>query len=301
MYKQNFVMSIKVADKFLQETKDGEVFLPFLSEYSIFLKNKNNRRAVVKVEIDGKDILNGNQLVIPANSSVDLERFIENDLNEGRKFRFIEKTKGIVDYRGHQPEDGLIKISFKYEKKQELNNKFEKGLTPLQRAVKEINPTWIYDSGPTSIMTDMAINSKGFLNNGPNTYNELYSSQINIATNCGLCDERLDSMKRISLDFSVIDDVPLKDGHPFVNTHKNIEGITVKGSHSEQKFRKTFFIETDEEEYIMIIKLKGSLDEEIKVSEPITKKSKKICPSCGKKWDFLFTYCPDDSTFLENE
>lgn len=51
----------------------------------------------------------------------------------------------------------------------------------------------------------------------------------------------------------------------------------------------------------MIIKLKSKTKNDSEIIEPVTKKSKKVCTSCGKKWPYEYTYCPNDTTFLENE
>jgi len=114
MYNNQFVATIKVAGKVLRENRDA-VQLPFSEEYVIHLKNLSNRRAVVNVEIDGHDVLNGHGLVIDANTSLDLERFVGDSMYEGRKFKFIERTAAVEQHRGIGAEDGIIRISFRYE------------------------------------------------------------------------------------------------------------------------------------------------------------------------------------------
>ena len=116
MYKNNLVTAISCEDKFLHETKDGEVFLPFQTEYSIFIKNKNTRKALISVYIDGKDVLNGNKLILNSQDSINLERFVTEDLDKGNKFKFIKKTEAIINHRGNFPEDSLVELRFKFEK-----------------------------------------------------------------------------------------------------------------------------------------------------------------------------------------
>jgi hypothetical protein len=77
VYQNKLVAAIKVAGKILRETSDT-VILPFGCEYSILLKNLDSRRVTVKVSVDGKDATEGTWLVIPANSDIELERFIHN-------------------------------------------------------------------------------------------------------------------------------------------------------------------------------------------------------------------------------
>ena len=49
---------------------------------------------------------------------LDLERFVEGySMSSGPKFKFIEKTQEISDFRGDKAEDGLIRIEFQFENK----------------------------------------------------------------------------------------------------------------------------------------------------------------------------------------
>ena len=63
------------------------------------------------------DATGGTQLIIPANGSIDFERFIKDgNFDQGLKFKFIERTKKIEDGpRGIGAEDGLIRIQFEFE------------------------------------------------------------------------------------------------------------------------------------------------------------------------------------------
>lgn len=115
MHKNNFVVCVKVGNKILRETKDV-VPLPFGTEYKVFLKNIDSRRAMAKVTIDGDDIMGERWLVLEPNDSLDLERFVRNgNLNEGNRLKFIERTKAVEEGRGVKAEDGLIRVEFKFE------------------------------------------------------------------------------------------------------------------------------------------------------------------------------------------
>lgn len=116
MFNKQLVTCIKVAGKVLKEQKD-KVFLPFGAEYSIFLKNLNSLRVAVRLEIDGKSVTDGQDLIIQPNSSIDIERFIKNgNLHSGNKFKFIERTGKVEAHRGVQAEDGLLRVEFQFEK-----------------------------------------------------------------------------------------------------------------------------------------------------------------------------------------
>lgn len=114
VYRKQFALAIKHEGKILRE--DGEkVYLPFGSEYKIVLKNLNSSKAQVKVFIDGEDVTNG-ALIVNPNTSIDLERFIGKDLNKGNRFKFIERSERIEDYRGIRIDDGLVRIEYQFER-----------------------------------------------------------------------------------------------------------------------------------------------------------------------------------------
>lgn len=114
VHNQKFVASIKTGAKFLREYSDRDsnhkIYIPFGSEYSIYLKNLHSQLAVVDISIDGRDVIDG--LIVDGSSNVELERFYDVD----RKFKFIEKTDKIRDHRGENPEDGLVVIKYKFQK-----------------------------------------------------------------------------------------------------------------------------------------------------------------------------------------
>lgn len=115
VYKNNFVAVVKCEGKILREKLGNEVRLPFGSEYSILLKNKDARRAVVTVEIDGQDVFNGNKLIVNGNEDQEVKGFM-NNMSEINRFKFINKTEEIQDYRGDKVDDGLIRITYQFEK-----------------------------------------------------------------------------------------------------------------------------------------------------------------------------------------
>lgn len=115
MYQSKLVASLKANGKILREFKDT-VYIPFSSEYSILLKNLNTVRALVNVFIDGENVVSGG-LVLNAGQEIDLERSIKNNnLNEGNKFKFIERTGNIEKHRGIKLEDGIIRVEYQFER-----------------------------------------------------------------------------------------------------------------------------------------------------------------------------------------
>jgi hypothetical protein len=114
MYSNNFAAAIKVNGKILREFGDT-VYLPFGSEYEIRLKNLDLNRAKVNIQIDGETVTS-NDIILEPNETFDLERFIRyGNLQEGNKFKFIERTSKIEQHRGVKLEDGLITITYEFE------------------------------------------------------------------------------------------------------------------------------------------------------------------------------------------
>ena len=115
MYKNKLVCCILVDGKILREFKD-EVYIPYGSEYSVMIKNLNFVRASVKIEIDGKPVFENNQaLVVAANSKTVVERFVSNN-NAGNRFKFVQRTDAVEKHMGVGAEDGLLRVSFQFEK-----------------------------------------------------------------------------------------------------------------------------------------------------------------------------------------
>lgn len=110
MYKSKLVAAIKVNGQTLRE--EGEtVRLPFGSEYSLYFQNLNySQRCVLSITADGSSIT-GEGLVLGAGETATLEH----PVGDQRRFKFIERTAGIENYRGINPNDGLIVINYQFE------------------------------------------------------------------------------------------------------------------------------------------------------------------------------------------
>ena len=114
MYHEKFVTALKVDGQFLRD-ENGVVKIPFDSAYSLYLKNLESRTAVVGVSIDGKDVLDGNRLVVESNSSMDLLGFMDGQ-RVRNKFKFVELTKEVEKDLGYDPSDSLVRIEVWYKK-----------------------------------------------------------------------------------------------------------------------------------------------------------------------------------------
>lgn len=137
MYNNNFVAVVKHGGRILREN-GGVVRLPFGSDYSILLKNKDSRKAVVNVEIDDEDVATG--VIVSGNDSVELKGAL-NGLSVNNCFRFIQKTREISNYRGDRPGDGLIRVEYKFEEYKVVQ-------TPIKY---RRNDVWTYYNSPNEV------------------------------------------------------------------------------------------------------------------------------------------------------
>lgn len=115
MYRNKLAAAIMVDGQVLREVDDA-VYIPYGAEYAITLKNLNNVRALVHIEIDGVNVAGGGFVLHP-NQTLPVERFIENgNLQHGLKFKLIERTQKIEDGpRGIKLEDGIVRIRFAFD------------------------------------------------------------------------------------------------------------------------------------------------------------------------------------------
>lgn len=220
VHKENFVVAIKNNGKILREVFSNTVYLPFGSEYSVLLKNLNSVSAVVDVDIDGISV--GKGIIVRPNTSTELEGFLEGYSVKNR-FKFIQKTKEISDYRGDRVDDGIVRVEYR----------FEKTYTPIS--------VW---------------------------YNYNYQEHLY-----------------------------LNSSHT-VNCCFNDNGITVKGSDTDQKFHIGYTNDLEETSYVISMTLKGLTDNCAEVKEPITTKSKQKCDTCGKVSSYGSKFCYNCGTRL---
>lgn len=277
MYNSKLVASIRANGKVLREFKDT-VYIPFGSEYSILLKNLNTVRALINIYIDGDNVVPGG-LVLNAGQEVDLQRAIRNNnLIEGNKFKFIERTGKIEDHRGVKLEDGLIRVEYQFEKVFKRQDGFQINNTltwtsnqsdvvysPLRGTAADVTPSYMKD---TVACSDMS-----------------YS-----ATNMAVGATLTGSSATLSKGSATI----TASAAPQTET-----GITVPGSKSDQKFVTASWFATEPEKHNIILKLLGETEDNKAIREPITVKKKPKCVTCGKQNKATAKFCSECGTALE--
>lgn len=269
MYSNKLVACLKSGGKVLRE-KGEEVYLPFGSEYTLFFKNENNRKVEITIEIDGQDVLFGKGLLLNAGESMDLKGFLR-DINGGednRAFKFITKTQEISDFRGDRAEDGLVKISYRFEN---------------EYSIPTIHSSYSYDTYPKTYR-----NCGGHSTFGDST------KTMNLDNIFGNISNNVNNTTKISY---ATNSVTNSINSTTTASLSSEPGITVEGSATGQSFKKGYVGLLEDKKYTMIFQLKGLTAEE-QIQEPVTVNVKKQCPSCGKLYKSSFSYCPQDGTYL---
>jgi hypothetical protein len=110
-------MCILVDGQVQKELANGCVPIPFGTNYSLRLRNKNDRRAVVKFSIDNENV-SGAGFIVPANDYIDIKRHADKDC--GFKFVDLDSPEAVDAGKNGANEDkvkGVIEARFYLEKK----------------------------------------------------------------------------------------------------------------------------------------------------------------------------------------
>ena len=306
MYNAGLVCCIKSDGKILRENKD-EIFLQFNSEYSILLKNLDSRKALVKISIDGQDVLDNNSLIIDHNSETELEGFMKGSVAKN-KFKFIKKTQEISDHRGDRIDDGIIRVEYCFEQLVEkkhivtehvyyhydygrcsYNCRWCNAWACPYRLNRWFTQTDCFGAGGPprygSIGSSCGTSNDGvtFSAESPKGYENLNSKSVNCYHS-----SVMDSNNEQLSSKSILREQPVPD-----------EGITVKGSETYQVFRYANIGPLEDTSRVILLRLIGSKESGVKIYEPVTVKTKKKCSTCGKKSKSHLKFCSSCGTFLE--
>jgi len=267
---------VKVGRKILREkveNNESTVFIPFGSEYSLLLKNLSGRNAVVHIEIDGKKVTKGG-FYITAGQTAEIERFVES-LTEGRRFRFIEKTEEISDFRGDRVDDGIIRVTWQFEKPAPEVKEIRYNYKHEHQHYNHYhhfgcncwwcNPHHVWYGGITN--TSIPLGGQNI------TYSASNSGGGGIQSSC--------------FNAAIGANANVNRSIENLNLYKSAEpgpGITVEGSKSFQSFGEAKAGELENNIHSMVIMLKGFDDSKKYIKDPITVKHKRQCPTCGRKW-----------------
>ena len=282
MYNNKVAAAIKVNGQVLRENKDT-VFIKFGSEYSILIKNLNTKRAIFNIFIDGDNIV-PNGLVLNAGQEIDLERAIRNNnLNEGNRFKFIERTGDIEQHRGVKLEDGLIRIEYQFERE-------------LPKPAPYV-PYYGIRSNPDDYYWNNSLLRSTFGSTSDSSGNIPMGNTVSSMNATANVTSRsmAKGISAVHTSNAIAQNSVVSSQAAFTND----VGITVPGSKSEQKFSTVSSFALDPEKHSMIIKLLGETEDNKPVIAPVTVHTKVQCTTCGKQNKATAKFCSDCGTALE--
>jgi hypothetical protein len=268
MYSNGFVVSVKINGVTVGEKDNFKVAMPFDTEYSLMLKNRNDRKAVAKVYIDGEEVTKTGKLILDANSTLNLERYIE-DMDNGAKFKFVPLSNNEVKDEGDS-EKGFIEVRFQLVKPTQSQVIMHE--EHIYHHKHHYNDYWDYPvyKGPFYYCGGVGNSASSSGLNVNNTVSGNFTSLNcnSLATN---------SNDTVSYNAKIEDNKLIEE-----------VGATIKGSNSSQKFSYSYVGELESQETVIRFQLVGTKDK-----ETIKLYKKTHCTKCGKKYDVNDKYCSD--------
>lgn len=287
MYSTHFAVAIKAGGKILRENKDL-VQLPFGSEFTVLVKNLNSRRAKFTLHIDGTDALGGEEIIVNANSEVEMKRFIRNgNMDAGNAFKFIERTTAIEDGpRGIKMDDGIVRVQFWFEKQP------DETITTTHYH-KDV---WLNDW----------YKRRDFYPHIGSPYYGVNNAVADIASGSGILRSMSASVNNVATAQNVSlssNSVKLGNVAPSYDASAiakdfNEAGITVPGSKVDQKFTPVYGFVAEAQSNVIIIRLAGKVGE-VAVSAPVIARAKQKCSTCSHMNKANAKFCSECGTALD--
>jgi len=288
VYAKKLVAVVKIGGRILREfnyesisdqATESSILLPFGSEYSLMLKNLESRPARLRVWIDGEDVLDGNTIIVHPGTTTELDGFMNRGGKVTNRFKFIQKTKQIMEYRGDKIDDGLIRIECQYQKPKPVHVDIYEHHHHNHHHQDYWNFPWrwtypVYPPYPLYPTVTWG-----------GTHNISGASGVQVSN----------SMNATTLKTDQYTNTCSVDTDMFVPNHD--EGITVKGSETVQQFSPGYIGPLEENSHIIIIRLKGtSKISGDTITAPVTVKTKTRCTTCGTMVESGNKYCPNCGT-----
>ena len=296
MFNSNLVVAVKVNGKVLREF-DGIVALPFGSEYSIYIKNTSMRRASVNISIDGTDVLDGMKLIVNGNSDIELKRFVKNgNMNIGNAFKFIEKTAKIEEFRGNKAEDGLLTLTYAFERDLYTNpyppyNTYYTTTTSYRNMVDSGRLGGNISDNSSALRSatksaPMSNSDRSAFYNANVDFTGSLNTNTTISASCVAASD--------TIDWSVISS-NYADNVPKPQT----AGVTAPGSKVDQRFKMVNNFITDGKQFTMTLQMVGETADNKKVKEPVVVKRNVRCSMCGTTTRQTAKFCHECGAGLE--
>lgn len=279
MHINNVTLAVMVDGKSLYENKQ-DVFIPFGSEYELFVKNNNTFDIVVKVS---PSLFHSDQYLIKAKSKKTIKGFSEDEIFYA--FRFVEHIKEIKENKSNAFVNSILHISI-YKK--------EDPLSILQtRRIGDVKPLVgsPFDGSPIEVLIN---NQKNKNNTFYSSTNSIDSSFSSVGNNEG--EDLLSGIQTYGKPVEGIQEYHYTDASiPIANFSFNFLGVDESGNrllkplfakdiinckvcNSKSKPDATYCSKCGS----FIVKTAALIDN--------CKHSEKKC--CGKVWSNDFQFCP---------
>lgn len=282
------VAVVKVQGQVMREVRQSGsdvIYLPFGSEYEIEFQNLSSKRAAVTVEVDGEVATGGHKLVIDANSRGNLQGALDgNGVVAHNRFKFIKMNDKIEQARGIDGRDGLIRISWQYEKP------YVPPYTPPYRPPYIPRRRWDdHDTYRGILRSKNLSDCGGFKCCAPNMGGGGGSS-MSAGPSSGMGS---------GLESSMDAQIGAADVQSFNDSWQdNDKGITVAGSVVDQQFGTTYLRELEAETHVIVFELRGTTKNGAAVARPRTVRAKVACPTCKTNNASHDKFCRDCGTCL---
>ena len=292
MYQKKFAVALKSArGRVLREFDGDKVYVPFGSEYSVFLKNMHNRRAVAQISIDGVDVGDGMTFVVPAYGQLEVERFVKNgNLHEGNRFKFIEQTAAVANHRGVDVEDGLVRVTFQLEKERPRIQPYYGGY--YNDLLGGVDHTYRSRSG--------GYRSRSGGLKGASVGDNTRSFTANASTHDSFS---VNHVSDASFDASASLDASLEtasDAEVYTSAGvANEVGVTAPGSVSGQEFTLSDNFPLEAEKIVFVLQILGETADNRHVREPVTVKTRPRCSQCGTFNHHTAKFCKECGAGLQ--
>jgi hypothetical protein len=236
----------------------------------------------------------GQSLIVQPNSNIELREFVKG-LKGTNHFKFIQKTKRIMNYRGDRVDDGLVRVEFKFEKRKReiIPPVIYSDLWPCRTQVCPCCHKWPCECYKPRSWSDCdswrytsdTLTSNGGGGGSASSCNAFYSAS-NTGGNFG--NTKIAASSTRNKTKKSLSTRPLPD-----------EGITVKGSKSNRNFNYGYTGELESKSSVIVIKLRGTKKNGTAIRKPVTVKTKLMCSTCGRKSKSSAKYCKHCGTYLE--
>lgn len=255
MYKDKFVVSVIHDGSPLKETGPKhrrEVSIPFNSEYKIRIKNKNEKGCTARVYVDGKRVSALGDFILQPRVQLDLERYVDRCLTDGRKFKFVPLDHPDVD-DPTSSDNGIIKVEFRMARNKPISIKpdYYRPYKPWE--------DWQIPGGWSVDDWTIYYTSSPHTSLGGGTFKG-YDSYHNGGKSCGIGE----AMAR-----------------GCATSFYNNAGATVEGGKSNQSFHYTDMDVEETPSTIIKLKMVGIDNVSLKRKSVGSDSSARYCPKCG--------------------